>query len=549
MKIVQVNTRDVRGGAARAAYRLHQALQQAQQDCRMVVRWKTIDDNSVIEVTHQQLELEHDAPTWQSIQQRYINRNLSSQARTIFSLAYPGFDLTGLEAIAQADIIHLHWVALFLSPTSLQKLLALGKPVVWTFHDMWPFTGGCHYASGCQGYTQTCAACPQLRDDPFNLPQAVLQDRIQLLSGYDNLTVVTPSQWLASVVRQSTLFGDHRVEVIPNPIETDLYQPLEKSHARKLLGVPPHAFTVVAQSSSESRKEFPQLVAAIQQALQDPRMRAAVDAGQLHFLFFGGHSDLLETLDFPFTYVGWSHQTSKLAEFYSAGDMFILPSLEDNLPNVMLESISCGTPILAFDVGGMPDVVQPQKTGWLVPAGDFDQLAKTLVEAVLNPDACYRMQPLCRQVAETQYGMGVIAQRFLALYEDLLHAAPARNLSGSGPGQMDEYRVNAVGAGEAIAATATLSPPIGVSQEPELSLADFEGNIGSHTAAVYESVLMRTLLQASQEEVAMYGRLKQLEAEVADRDRTIEAMKTSKFWKLRGRWFKIKRRLGLPDNE
>lgn len=538
MKIVQVNTRDVRGGAAKAAYRLHQALQQAGEDCQMVVRWQTIVDDSVLGVTDQTLEMEADDPAWQTIQQRYLSRNLTGRARTLFNLPYPGFDLSSVAAIAQADIIHLHWVAQFLSPSSLKKLLDLGKPVVWTLHDMWPFTGGCHYASGCDGYTQSCAACPQLRDDPYGLPQAVLQDRLAALKGYDNLTIVTPSRWLAEVARSSAVLGDRRIEVIPNPIETEAYQPLAKNRMRKRLGIAPNAFTFVAQSSIESRKEFPKLISAIRMALNRPKLRAMADAGKLHFLFFGSQSEPLDAPDIPFTHVGWCNTRRKLIELYSAGDVFILPSLEDNLPNVMLESISCGTPLMAFDVGGMPDVIQPGKTGWLAPVGNFGELAKLIVECATNSEESRALQPLCRQEAEAHYSMEVIAQRFLGLYREVLQPSSSKASLGRSAGT----------------ATMAIAPSKAASTTLEASavapsLASFDATMGDHFAAIHEPVLMRSLLKDSQERLMLQRQLELTREALAQQSQTIEAMESSKFWKLRNRWFQLKRRLGLPADD
>lgn len=559
MKIVQVNTRDIRGGAARAAYRLHQALRQVGEESQMLVRWQTILDPTVLALTDQDLEVAFDAPEWQAIQ-RHISRNLTEQAKTLFTLPYPGVDLSAVEAIAQADIIHLHWVSHLISPTSLRSLLDLGKPVVWTLHDMWPFTGGCHYASGCTGYEQSCEPCPQLRDDPYGLPQAVLQDRIELLANYHNLTIVTPSHWLAGVARQSRLFGDRRIEVIPNPIETEIFQPLAKASAKKRLGIPPNAFTFVAQSSVESRKEFPQLIAAIRRALRTPRFRKLADAGRIHFIFFGSQSQPLDAPDIPFTHLGWSNKTRQLVTLYSAGDAFILPSLEDNLPNVMLESISCGTPLIAFDVGGMPDVIQPNKTGWLAPVGDFETLAQLLVDCALNPEDCRALQPLCRHEAEAHYSMEVIAQRFLALYRELLPASAPEVPVSVHSGSEGRERVRAIAPSSA-AATLEASPPItpiddtlGAMDTLEApveayGVAPFDASVGSHFAAIQAPLLMRSLLQDSQERQLLERQIQLAETDLMECQQTIVAMKTSKFWKLRSRWFQLKQRLGLPAEE
>lgn len=536
MKIVQVNTRDIRGGAALAAYRLHQALQQLGKESHMVVRWKASTDPTVLEVTSQDLELELQSPEWLAIQRRYLNRNLTHRAKTLFTAAYPGMDLTSVEAIAQADIIHLHWVSEFISPTSLKALLDLGKPVVWTLHDMAPFTGGCHYASGCTGYADTCAPCPQLQHDPYALPSAVLRDKLELLAGYSNLTIVTPSQWMADMARQSRVLGDRPIHVIPNPIETNIFLPLPKPAARRRLGLNPKAFTFIAQSSNESRKEFPQLLGAIRLAMQNEQFKAAADKGLVQFVFFGRLGKPLDEPDLPIAHVGWRDSAEKLAAMYAAADAFILPSLEDNLPNVMLESISCGIPLIAFDVGGMPDVIQPGKTGWLAPLGDFKRMAELIVDCALQPEACYAMQPICREVAETEYAMPVIGQRFLDLYASLL-TTPVGSSSS---------------AGHTSGGTATLVGTVPVEMaapSTQSNLATYNATLGKHYAAIHQPTLIHALVQDAQELQAKERHVQFLETQIAEKAQWIEAMETSKFWKLRGLWFRIKRRLGLPIEE
>ncbi|MBD1912359.1 MULTISPECIES: glycosyltransferase family 4 protein [unclassified Leptolyngbya] len=537
MKIVQVNTRDIRGGAALAAYRLHKSLRQLGQDSRMAVRWKVSTDPTVLEVTSQALELELQSPEWLAIQRRYLNRNLTNRAKTLFTAAYPGLDLTSVEAIAQADIIHLHWVSQFISPTSLKALLELGKPVVWTLHDMAPFTGGCHYSSGCSGYTDNCAPCPQLQNDPYHLPSAVLQDKLELLAHVPNLTIVTPSRWMAQEARQSRLLGNCPIHVIPNPIETDVFRPLGKPAARRRLGLKPGAFTFIAQSSIESRKEFPQVLEAIRRALQNGKFRAAANAGKIQFLFFGNISHPLDAPDIPYVHVGFCNSPQKLAELYSAADAFILPSLEDNLPNVMLEAISCGTPLIGFDVGGMPDVIRSGKTGWLAPVGDFKRMAELIVDCVLQREASVAMQSLCREIAETEYSMPVIGQRFLALYESLLQS--------SSNGSSSSTSSNSGGTATLVntVLTETVSPPV------QTSLAGFNATLGEHYEAIHKPVLVHALLHDTQELQTQERRIQFLEAEMTQKNQLIEAMETSKFWKLRGLWFRIKRRLGLPAEE
>jgi hypothetical protein len=212
MRILQINTHDIQGGAARAAYRLHQGLRQIGADCRMLVRHKVSLEDSVLQVQKSELESPIEDIDETAIQTHYIDTHRTELSNTYFSHSFPGFELANSAVVRAADVINLHWVARFQSPVTLGSLVHSGKSVVWTLHDQWPFTGGCHYSAGCQNYRQDCRSCPQLTEDPFSLPSAVLNDKRQLFK-HANLTIVTPSRWLAECAHESSVLKNFRVEV------------------------------------------------------------------------------------------------------------------------------------------------------------------------------------------------------------------------------------------------------------------------------------------------------------------------------------------------
>ncbi|ACB49866.1 probable glycosyl transferase, group 1 [Crocosphaera subtropica ATCC 51142] len=426
LKILQLNTVDIAGGAARAAYRLHKGLQQAKQHSLMLVNKKYSTDETVCLV--QSLP---DAETSQQIgattlQTFYINENRTNISNTLFSFPYPGWDVSQVEEVQEADIIQLHWVAMFQSPQTVKQLSSLGKPMVWTLHDMWAFTGGCHYAAGCEGYQSSCENCPQLKEDTFGLAQAILQDKLDILSGL-NLTIVTPSHWLADCVRKSALFKHQRIEVIPNGIETDIFIPIPKAKAKESLGIKPNTFTLLigADNGNEKRKGFEEMLKALSVCLEDEKFSQAVQQEQVKLLCFGLPNDELNSLDIPVVSLGQINSDEKLAEVYSSADIFVLPSLEDNLPNTMLESMSCGTPVIGFEVGGLPDVVKENVTGNLVPLENSSALAQVILSYFRSPQKVEDIGKNCRQLLEENYSLSVQAQAYLKLYQDLLaHQTP-----------------------------------------------------------------------------------------------------------------------------
>lgn len=421
MKIAQVSTYDTQGGAARAAYRLHKGLLLIGQESTLLSKYQASSDPNVrqiIPLTGADLLQEN---SFSTIQSQYINRNRTQLSNTLFSLPYPGVNLSQLQPVVAADIINLHWVADFQSPVTLKKLFGLGKPVIWTLHDMWPFTGGCHYSAGCDKYQQNCSACPQLVDDPFDLAAVLLKDKLECFAEAE-LTIVTPSRWLADCAKQSQLFKSYRIEVIPYSLEThDLFTPLNKTTAKQTLGIAPETITLLfgAGTAVEARKGFAELVQATHCCLENPQFRQLAAQGQIEILCFGHPSELLSAIEIPVRSLGEIESDYRLKQIYSAADLFILPSLEDNLPNTMMEAMSCGTPVIGFAVGGIPDLVEDQVTGRTVPVGETQKLAEAILNCIFDPALRQQMGQQSRQVME-QYPLEKQAQRYLDLYQDLL---------------------------------------------------------------------------------------------------------------------------------
>ena len=431
MKILQISTCDINGGAAKATYRLHRGLLENGHDCRMLVMDKGSQDDTVILVNAEEKAENPNEDFFLSaiIQPYYINSNQTELSNTLFSLPYPGYDLSELPVVQTADIINLHWVAQYQSLVTLHRLFSLNKPVVWTLHDQWPFTGGCHYSAGCGKYQLDCVECPQQRDDPFNLPAAMLKDKLEIFKDAD-LTIVTPSRWMASCARKSNLFKGLKIEVIPNSLETDIYTPTPKPEAKAEIGISPETITLLfgAVDGSEKRKGFLELVNAIKFCLNEDIFQKLLHDDKIRLVCFGRPSDELESIGIPFVALGHLDSDEKIRTAYSAADIFLLPSLEDNLPNTILESMSCGTPVVAFDVGGLPDMVTNGVNGQLVPLSDTQKMGETIIDLIQKPDLRKSMGTEGRKRAEQDYSLSVQASHYSDLYKEL-------HLSNQAPGQ------------------------------------------------------------------------------------------------------------------
>jgi glycosyltransferase involved in cell wall biosynthesis len=422
LKILQVSTYDIQGGAGIAAYRLHRGLRELGEECRMLVRHKSSADDSVIRVLPRKPAERDDQEFFLRtvIQGHYIDSNRTDISNTMFTLSHPGYDLSHLPSIRETEIINLQWVADYQSPVTLRKLLSLGKPVVWTLHDQWAFTGGCHYAAGCTKYREDCAACPQLADDPFDLPAAILQDKKALCTPAQ-LTIVTPSRWLASCVRESALFKNLRVEVIPYSLDTEFFSPSPKGEAKKKLGLPPDTVTLLfgVIDGAEKRKGFQELLTAIRYAMETPQFKNLVGQGRLKIFCFGHSDAALNDAGLPVIHLGYLDSLEKIRNAYCAADLFILPSFEDNLPNTILEALSCGTPVVAFAAGGIPDLVTDGVNGRLVPVGNSHELSRAILSLVFRPEELKILGRNGRTSMVEEYSLPVQARRYSELYREL----------------------------------------------------------------------------------------------------------------------------------
>ncbi|MCX6963312.1 MAG: glycosyltransferase [Verrucomicrobia bacterium] len=352
--------------------------------------------------------------------QKVVDSKRTKQNGEWFSLPVPGYDLSRHPVVINADVIHLHWVAGMVSPESLAALQNLGKPIVWTLHDQRPFTGGCHYSDGCGGYRTNCAECPQLQPDINHLAEANLANLLRHLDP-KKLTIVSPSAWLAECARQSQAFRECRVEVIPNGIEVDTFKRIGRADALKTFSLPqcPTTFLFGAENILNARKGINTLVGAIQKCILDPAFLDSLNQGKLRFLTFGVNGAAFK--NFPWIRaLGLLNSDELMSAAYSASDAFICPSLEDNLPNTVLESMSSGTPCIASRVGGIPDMITHGVDGWMFPVGDSAALAAEMTFFLKNPHLRSKLGLAARAKIASQFALEIQAKRYLSLYEDLL---------------------------------------------------------------------------------------------------------------------------------
>ena len=402
MKVLIISTTDVAGGAAIAASRLAAGLLLAGAEVKMLVKEKVGKADWV----ETQAAPDEPSSAWMSNLNAYVNKAArSGTSNTSFSLPWPGQSLAAHPLVAWADVVNLHWVAGFVTPETLRELLASGKPVVWTLHDERAFTGGCHYASGCEGFLSECASCPQLQPAFQSLPSKVLQLSVEALRGPAPMTVVSPSRWLGNEARRSRFFAGCRVDIIPYGIDLDVFKPGDKTKARKALRLPEKAlvFLFGAFTLAEHRKGFDLLRTAIGNALAQPDIAVLHASGALVFAAYGKDEKSIVKSGLPIRLLGSVDNEPAMAAMLSAGDVVICPTREDNLPNVVMEAMACGIPVLSCEVGGVPDMVNHGVNGCLVPGEDAEALGEALIKLIRKPSELPLWGAAARAKCEAEY--------------------------------------------------------------------------------------------------------------------------------------------------
>jgi len=415
MKVVLLNSSDTEGGAARAAYRLHHGLQGIGVSSQMLVKNKKSRDPNVI-MSQKGIANKFDkiiSTISNSPLRLYPERN-----RGIFSPEWLPDSLAAKVAKIQPDIINLHWVCGgYMQVESVPKF---NKPLVWTLHDMWPFTGGCHYSEECDRYTKSCGSCPQLHSSKdSDLSRWVWQRKAQAWKNL-NLTLVTPSHWLAECAKSSSLLQEYPVNVIANGLDPEVYKPLNRLLLRESLNLPQNKQLVLfgaMQGTDDRWKGFPLLVPALQSLSKSGWQ------DKIELLVFGSSQpEKPSEVGFKTHYLGRLEDES-LAKVYAAADVMVVPSRYEAFGQTASEALACGTPVVAFDVTGLKDIVDQQQNGYLAKPYETEDLARGIAWVLEDPD---RHEKLCRSArlkVEEKFTLQVQARAYKNLYEEILQAA------------------------------------------------------------------------------------------------------------------------------
>ncbi|MBQ6653406.1 MAG: glycosyltransferase family 4 protein [Prevotella sp.] len=417
MRVLIVNTSEQTGGAAVAAGRLRDALNNNGVKAKMLVRDKETAHLAVAGLRHKWLT------RWKFLWERWcIFLHLRFHRRHLFDIdiANAGTDITRLPEFREADVIHLHWVNQgMLSLNDIAKILDSGKPVVWTMHDIWPATAICHLTLGCEHFKSACRQCKYLPGggSANDLAAKTWQRKLRLYRRSD-LTFVACSQWLAAEARKSALLSDKPVLAVPNPIDTRVFKRTDKQQARERLGLPQgrRLMLFVSQRADNVNKGMSYLIEACNAMLgKHPELKEETAVAIL-----GGHADELDgQFAIPLYPLGYVSDTARIVDIYNAADVFVMPSLSENLPNTIMEAMACGVPCVGFNVGGIPEEIDHLKNGYVARYRDADDLAEGICHVLFN--AGY--DELSRQAVakvHAAYSQQSVALRYTDIYTEAL---------------------------------------------------------------------------------------------------------------------------------
>ena len=418
MKIVHLSTQDINGGAALAAYRLHRGLRRVGHESSMFVARRSSCDPTVLAFA---------PPTdFVSRMRRRWRRERIARDFSRYRASRPaGYELfsddrnchggTILGQLPPCDVINLHWIAGLIDYEGFFNAMPHRTPIVWRLADMNPFTGGCHYDHECGRFMDECGACPQLGSaDREDLSRQVWKRKQAVFGALEKnrLHIVVLCRWMLELVKDSPLLSQFPVTLIPNGVDLEEFAPRDRRLAREVLGIPQGVQVVmfVSDDVTNRRKGFSLLSQALSGLKQAHEL----------FLVSVGNGKPPATGPIPCLHMGHVTHDRWLSLIYSAADVFVIPSLQDNLPNTVLESMACGTPQIGFSVGGIPDMVRAGVTGLLVPPSDVDGLRVAISDLLRDPARLAAMRDHCRRIAVEEYSRELQVRRYSELYKSLV---------------------------------------------------------------------------------------------------------------------------------
>jgi glycosyltransferase involved in cell wall biosynthesis len=409
MKILIVNSSDIYGGAARAAYRLHKALLEVGIDSQMLVKDKKSNDVTVLgPVSFWFKAISKISAYFDSLPIKLYKK----RSKKLFSPSWFKLNNT-IRTINKLnpDIVHIHWICDGMM--TIEDIARIKAPIIWSLHDMWAFTAGSHYCN-CDGYKVSKGYCKALNSNIKNdISRRIFKRKHKTYAKKEDITIVGLSKWINECSKSSELLKDKKHFNIPNPIDTNIFKPFNKSYARNLWNLPKDKKLVLfgaMNATSDPRKGFKYLKDAMKKVSND----------NIELIIFGSNKpENPPDLGYKIHYTGELMDDISLVTLYSSVDLMVAPSLQENLSNAIMESIACGTPVIGFDIGGNSDMIEHKKNGYLARPFESNDLAQG-IEWILNANNYNELCINARDKVTKEFDNTIVAQKYLNLYSEIL---------------------------------------------------------------------------------------------------------------------------------
>lgn len=295
---------------------------------------------------------------------RLIYGKINTKYGFPFSTGSKGYPIYKNKLLKSADVIHLHWICGILSIKDIKKLQRTGKPIVWTCHDSWPFTGGCHVRYGCTKFMNECGECKMIQSNKSrDWSHRIIKRKLKLLSD-SNIVFIAPSKWMMDSIKDGAVFSGNQVINIPNAIDIHKFKPLNDYEVEKVIGVNKWKDSInILFGAGDTRTPYKgyEYLIKILKMLHDKNV-AFAERIVLHIVGTSMKDFEIESI-YSCIYWGYINEIEKMAAIYNVADIMIYPSLDDNLPNMVMESMACATPVIAFRTGGIPDMIDHKENG------------------------------------------------------------------------------------------------------------------------------------------------------------------------------------------
>ena len=419
MSVVHISKYVRTGGAAIVASRLFQAQRNNSMDAVFLIQ--ASEGIDIPGVTHNTRSvIKKGLNLWRFMYERikFFMYSASKEVRFMFSTAITGETIARRKLLRKADIIHLHWLnGGFISLRGLKQILSLGIPVVWTLHDMWVFTGGCHYTGDCMNYKSECGDCHYLRrKHKKDLSHRVWKQKANIFRE-NKFTIITSSNWLRECAASSSLLGGFKIHVLPNPIDHNLYRPVNKEKSRIDIGLGREKKIILfgAQNIRNIMKGFIYFQDAVNILFDELDDRDNVEV----VIFGKSTSEVLGLISFRTHDFSIISSTDRLIELYNAAHVMVVPSIQDNLPSTVMESLSCGTPVVGFRSGGIPDMIDHKVNGYLAESRSAEDLARG-IKWILEHHDYEALTNSARNKVLNNFTEKKISERCSEIYREIL---------------------------------------------------------------------------------------------------------------------------------